>query len=257
VKIELDSERLKANSLLIATPMYGGKAHGPYIESILALMQECQRYKVRAQFRFDYAESLITRARNHAAAAMLLNPRHTHLLFLDSDISFTAEDIMVMLALDKDVIAAPYPKKHIDWRKVREAAAKPSVNLAQITGEFVVNHLTPQFELYDPLRVRHAGTGMMLIRRTVLERMRDKLDIAYLLTDDEKVKWATDHMWDFFAVGRDPDSHFYLSEDYEFCRRCTSLGIDIWLCPWMKTRHVGQYFYEGNIEAVVKAGLEL
>ena len=46
--------------------------------------------------------------------------KHTHLLFIDSDIDFQAESIFKMLDKDKDIIAVPYPMKYIDWGKIKE-----------------------------------------------------------------------------------------------------------------------------------------
>jgi hypothetical protein len=42
----------------------------------------------------------------------------------------------------------------------------------------------------------------------------------------------------------------YLSEDYAWCQRLRDIGIQIWLCPWMKTTHVGSYGFTGDMSAV-------
>ena len=40
-------------------------------------------------------------------------------MFIDSDIDFNASTIFKMLEKDKDIIAAPYPMKYIDWGKIK------------------------------------------------------------------------------------------------------------------------------------------
>jgi len=41
-----------------------------------------------------------------------------------------------------------------------------------------------------------------------------------------------------------------LSEDYMFCQLWRKLGGQIWLCPWMKTDHIGTYHFKGDMPAV-------
>ncbi len=42
----------------------------------------------------------------------------------------------------------------------------------------------------------------------------------------------------------------YLSEDYMFCQMWRKIGGQIWLCPWMKTHHIGTYPFTGDMPAV-------
>jgi hypothetical protein len=42
----------------------------------------------------------------------------------------------------------------------------------------------------------------------------------------------------------------YLSEDYMFCQLWRKLGGEIWLCPWMRTDHIGTYHFRGDMPAV-------
>lgn len=50
-------------------------------------------------------------------------------------------------------------------------------------------------------------------------------------------------------------SRRYLSEDYWFCQKTIKAGMHIWLCPWMKTQHVGAYIFGGSIMDLVKLGV--
>ena len=58
-------------------------------------------------------ESLITRARN-LLAHTFLQSNSTHLMFIDADIGFNANDIISMINVDKDIICGIYPKKEIN-----------------------------------------------------------------------------------------------------------------------------------------------
>ena len=42
----------------------------------------------------------------------------------------------------------------------------------------------------------------------------------------------------------------YLSEDYMFCQLWRKLGGTIYLCPWMRTQHIGTYHFHGDMPSV-------
>jgi hypothetical protein len=58
-------------------------------------------------------DSLVTRARNTLVALFLGMPQYTHLLFVDSDITFSPDSVFRLLEMSKrkPIVAAPYPKK--------------------------------------------------------------------------------------------------------------------------------------------------
>jgi hypothetical protein len=49
-------------------------------------------------------------------------------------------------------------------------------------------------------------------------------------------------------------SNRYLSEDYMFCQWANRIGIDIWLCPWMKMYHSGSYTFGGSLIDLAQIG---
>ena len=44
----------------------------------------------------------------------------------------------------------------------------------------------------------------------------------------------------------------YLSEDYMFCQMFRKISGQIFLCPWVKTQHIGTYAFTGNMPAVAQ-----
>ncbi|NBO87112.1 MAG: hypothetical protein EBV00_02995, partial [Burkholderiaceae bacterium] len=64
-------------------------------------------------FSSMFNESLIQRGRN-ALAHQFMKTKCTHLLFIDADIKFDANDIIPMVLADKDIICGIYPKKEIN-----------------------------------------------------------------------------------------------------------------------------------------------
>ena len=266
MEIEVNTEELKQNKLFIATPMYGGMAHGLYMKSALDLQTTMSKYGIETKFSFLFNESLITRARNYLVDEFLRSD-FTHLLFIDSDIHFNPQDVLALLALKKDVIGAPYPKKSINWTNVAHAArTHPTLDpkeLETLVGEYVFNVVkgTSQFTVTEPLEVMEIGTGYMLIKRDVFNKMEKEYP---------SIKYKPDHVGQsnfdgsryihaFFDTVIDTldsitagGSERYLSEDYMFCQMWRKMGGTIYLCPWMKTQHIGSYAFSGNMPSVAQ-----
>ena len=178
MEIQVKIEELKQKKVFVATPMYGGMAHGLYVKSCLDLQTTMAKYGVETKFSFLFNESLITRARNYLVDEFLRSG-FTHLLFIDSDIHYNPQDVIAMLALDKDVIGGPYPKKSINWNNILHAARNhPDIEpkqLETLVGEYVFNVVkgTKQFQVTDPLEVLEIGTGFMMVKREVFDKMKD------------------------------------------------------------------------------------
>jgi len=294
MELQVKVEDLRKNKLFIATPMYGGNNHGMYMKACLDLQNMCNQYGIESRFSFLFNESLITRARNYLVDEFLRSDC-THLLFIDSDIHYNPQDVIALMALDKDVIGGPYPKKSINWRNVWNAAKRamdtnPVLNpgdLEGVVGDYVFNPVpgTKSFKVSEPLQVMEIGTGFMMVKRHVFDKFREAypkfrykpdhvgqanfdgsryihayfdtvIDNNYTFDDVHKLMTRA-------AAGEDVKeeasrlleveknaSHRYLSEDYMFCQYWRRIGGEIWLCPWMKTQHIGTYAFTGDMQRI-------
>ncbi len=264
MELNVQIEDLRKNRLFVATPMYGGQCNGLYMKSSLDLQTIFFQYQLPLRFSFLFNESLITRARNYMADEFLRSDC-THLLFLDSDIHFDPKDVITLMALDKDIIGAPYPKKSISWKQVVETLKKMSPEdlekfspneLESVVGEYVFNPVpgTKSFSVTEPLEVMEIGTGYMMIKRHVFEKF--ELEYPHLKYKPDHVGQAnfdgSRYIHAFFDTIIDPDSERYLSEDYMFCQHWRAIGGQVWVCPWMGTQHVGTYAFTGNMPAIAK-----
>jgi hypothetical protein len=86
---------------------------------------------------------------------------------------------MAMLEVDKDIICGIYPKKEINWHTVKQAMDNnvPQDQLKHHTGSFVVNLVDYQgsvtVPVNQPVEIFNGGTGFMLIKREVFEKLND------------------------------------------------------------------------------------
>ena len=272
MQLEVSVDELRKKKLFVATPMYGGMAHGMYMKSCLDLQAICYQYGIEVRFSFIFNESLITRARNYLADEYLRAEGFTHMLFIDADIHYDPRDVIACLALDKEIIGGPYPKKSIKWGSVKEAVKRhPDIEpleMEKVAGDFVFNPVpgTEKFSVAEPIEVLEIGTGFMMIKREVFEKFREAYpEFSYRPDHIGQANFdGTRYIHAFFDTvidrkrtvnvsGEEREvggSDRYLSEDYMFCQWWRNIGGKIWLCPWMKTHHIGTYAFTGDMPAV-------
>jgi hypothetical protein len=238
--------------VLIGTPCYGGLVTHVYMQSVLRLMMAPAQPGVRLGIIMSAHDSLITRARNAIVANFLDTPDATHLMFIDADIGFELAEFYRLLAFDADLAAGRYPLKVRDWAKTAALLAKagPGANLESLGLNYVGHPVAiADLETRDGFMTGvYAGTGFMLIKRPVLERMIE----AYPETKYReaqtypKASQPSRHLYNLFDCTIDPDSGDYLSEDFTFCQRWRKLGEKLWLDTQSALVHVGSHEFKGE-----------
>ena len=142
----------KQNKLFIGTPCYGGMITADYFKSCLQLTALAATKKIELQFGTIGNESLITRARN-TLVQLFMDGDYTHLLFIDSDLAFNPEAVIRMLEYDKDVTTGIYPRKTIDWIKVKKRLKeKPNMSEDELLAsslQYNLNVKNPENILLD------------------------------------------------------------------------------------------------------------
>ena len=160
--------------LVVATPCFGGQVSSIYASSIFQLQRA-----LRAKSNIDLkvllrdGDALITRARANLATMFLDDPAATHFLFVDADIGFTPEQVFRLIESGADMVAGVYPIKRVNWDKAKRMleANRPKVPSAALDYVLEIDDPDRVVTVDGFTRVRFAGTGFLMIRRHVLERM--------------------------------------------------------------------------------------
>lgn len=196
--------------LFLAIPCYSQKIQLECALSIVQLNNTMQQRGITVQMSGLTGESLLFIARN-VLVKHFLNSGCTHLLFIDDDIKFDAEDIDRMIQADKDLIGGAYSSKN---------TSNPSIVCTMLENDVNVES--------DIVNVKHVGTGLMLIKRRVFEHM-----LQYTTEIDhngEPLLLFFDHK---------TGSGTYMSEDYYFCDKWRQCGGDVFLAKFTNTIHYG------------------
>ncbi|GGF33072.1 hypothetical protein GCM10011611_44130 [Aliidongia dinghuensis] len=237
--------------LAIGTPCYGGQVTSQFAVSLLKLQRACDQRGIGFTVLLQGGDALVTRARQNVVAHFLGNPAATHLLFVDADIGFEPEAAFRLLDFGADMAAGVYPTKKIDWPKVKAVAAQGREPIEAAALSYVLEFLDPgRIGVRDGFaRVRYAGTGFLMIRRPVLERMQAhyaELKYAREHQANDPLK-DSPHRYALFDCLIDRETGTYLSEDFSFCRRWTAMGGEIWADLQSRLSHTGPLTFQGDV----------
>ena len=247
--------------IFIGTPCYGGMITADYFKSCMQLVALAAVNKIEIQFGTIGNESLITRARN-TLVQLFMDGDYTHLLFIDADLAFDPKAVLRMLEFDKDVVTGIYPRKTIDWTKVKR---KLKDNPDMSEDEVLATSLQYNLNVHDPkkiflqkgfIEVMDGPTGFMLIKRAVFEKMAKQYPELKFTPDqhinqphdkDFEYHKTSDWNYTFFDTMIEPDTKRYLSEDYAFCRLWQKIGGKIFADITSGMTHYGNYAFRGNV----------
>jgi hypothetical protein len=239
--------------LVVATPCFGGQVSSIYASSLFALQRAVHMVSnVDLKVHLRDGDALITRARANLVTLFLDDPAATHLLFVDADIGFKPEQVFRMMESGADVAAGCYPIKRVNWDKTKRAIAAGRPNLEAASLDYVLQVDDPdQVKVVNGFtRVRYAGTGFLMIRRHVLEKMCAHpayASLQFFREHSQDALAGSSNRFALFECMIDPADGTYLSEDFSFCRRWTEIGGEIWADLDSRLDHIGPSIFHGDV----------
>jgi len=255
----------------ILTPCFGSVCFVNYVHCLISTMDVFRYYGIELTVEFCRNDSLVSRARNNLVARAMSNPKMTHIMFIDNDITWDANDILKLIISDKNLVGGIYPLKNYNWADLlvdKNDPNNPSPNVIQkwiqrknnsqfkdiVSDEsmlqfnlvrYNVNYLDNTLNIDKNLaKVKHIATGFMMIKRNVIEKMSKAFpstkyvdDVNFLKSEENEFAYA------LFDCGVE-EGH-YFSEDWLFCHRWTKMGGSIWMDVSISLTHTGIEDYKG------------
>jgi hypothetical protein len=209
--------------IMIASPAYGDVFYTPYVSSMFKLTRQLQKNGWAYAFNC-IAYSEISESRNYLLTYWFDKTDASHILFVDADMGFPPELVAEMLAFDKPIVGAVYPKRALDMKRVAEliGAGEEPARATSKAQDFVLRPLRgaraksphPEF-----IEVEGCGAGILLIKRSCIETMLQTLPEI----SDAKAKTASPLAKHLDRLIRAFDALYVdglrLSEDFSFCHR--------------------------------------
>ena len=255
--------------LYILTPCYGGMCHLNYLCSLINTIETFKNYNFPFQVEFCRNDSLISRARNNLVAKAMIDPAMTHILFIDNDITWAANDIFKLILANKPLIGGVYPLKNYFWDKIVPKNNNNNNQLEQLFQrrnkssilnrlyseedflkhnllKYNVNYIQSNLEIDNNIaEVKHIATGFMMIQRTTINTMIQHYpETKY--TDDVSFLSGNENLFAYALFDCRVEDDHYLSEDWLFCNRWAKIGGKIYIEISIDLIHTGQEDFKGS-----------
>jgi len=230
---EAKQATLTGRTLFIGIPAYDGKLNIKTAFALAQLMPKAMSLGVSVILSDLSNCSIITMARN-ALVHEFLKTDATELLFIDSDVIVSPDDILRLMAQSRDITTGAYPRRAKDQNFFADLYFDANGDL-EFDGSL--------------MRVERAPTGFMLIQRHVIEKLvAAHPEWIYEKSPTEKMS----AVFDFAIVDGK-----YVGEDYLFCDRATQMGFKVYIDVDISLPHVGSNEFTRNFrEEVVMPMLE-
>lgn len=237
--------------VLFATPTGRGVIQACAYQSLMHTVISMTRAGIETDvLTVDLAD--VMRARNVMASNFLSRKDLTHLAFVDADMSFSPGLFQRMLAYDKPLIAVAAPKRTFNTKKINRTIGElikneNAIDIRRAIGlsdtfnvalDVPVKDLEPDNGFVE---VKALGTGLMLIRREVFEKMLEAGE-AKATT----LRGYGCEVFGFFNCIMLEDSGDYVSEDLSFCMRWRNCGGTVYALVDEMIGHEGTMVVEAS-----------
>jgi hypothetical protein len=236
-------------SIFVATPVHSDVSIH-YFKACLEFQKECFIRKIPVMFQV-MKSSLVTQGRQLCVSGFM-ESNCTHMLFIDSDISFNFKMIERMINHDKEICLVPYPIKGTDHDKVKaRILAGDTLSPHLLGNQYTMSVPDPtNVKVTDGfIEVERGPAGCMLIKKEVIHKLIKEYPEftinQHTLIDGKLVK--RNHMYNFFDTYWNKDDKTYTGEDFYFCKLCKHADIKMYALVDEYISHHGEYSYTGRL----------
>jgi hypothetical protein len=179
--------------------------------------------------RIVFGGSVVTAART-SVANQFLETKADRLFWIDSDIVWTADDFLTILALSTELecVGATYPSK--------EMPPKFMLNVLDTSADMETND-------HGCFEMKGFGLGFTCVQRKVIEQLAAKAPKLVFPGNPNPVP----HMF-----REDSDNGAFRGEDMAFFADVRALGYKVNLFPHINLGHVGPHVFRANLMASLK-----
>lgn len=221
-------------NLLIATPMADGRPEDIYNSSLDKTKQIIRLHDGQVEcFKTKYISD-ISFARSKLFGAFLRNKQYTHMLMIDADQGWEAEDVIWMLLLQRDLIAGVSPKKCFP--------IEYAFNMNGDDGKPELLYHEMETNVAD---VPFVGCAFMMVSRACIEKMAESYEDLQYDAPDGQVEYSVFDPVILNANNGTPRRR--LSEDYAFCWRWRKIGGKVKIKMDIKLQHAGTHIFSGSL----------
>lgn len=228
--------------LVIATPFYSMAGYSPYISSLVQTAKMLCKADIDWDFWEYSGDSYVDRARNHICARFI-ETDYTDLLFIDSDMSWSAEGLFNLLRSPHELTGGVYPVKN-NWEKYTESI------------KYEGNHSPVQHIDSGRIEAEWLPAGFLLIKRSCLEKMCSAYEYDWYYSNEKNTELEEPRKIINLFNCKVVDNQ-RLGEDVSFCKKWNMIGGKCYVEPRISFGHTGSKTYSGNFDEYLLRQAEL
>lgn len=254
--------------LSILTPCFGSVCYVNYVDCLMKTLALFKHFNFNIDVIFCKNDSLVSRARNNLVAKAMADPRTTHIMFIDNDITWNPVDIIKLAIAEKPIIGGAYPLKAYRWDKITQpnviqnlvdkknnSILKDMIDDTEMIQfnmvNYNINYISNNLQIEGNIaKIRHLATGFMMIQRNVIEKMM-KAFPSVKYNDDINFLEPAENEFAYALFDCGVEEGHYFSEDWMFCQRWTKMGGSIYLDVSINLIHTGIEDYKGSYVATI------
>lgn len=208
--------------VVIATPTYDNRVGVEYLEALMATVEKGKQEGIEFVTKFVAGDSIIQSARNRAFLyAKEENP--DAILWIDSDMQWTADLAIKFVKSDIDVLAAPYVKKTLNQ-------------------QFAISFDSKNYTVNDNIMdIVGAGTGFLKMSRKAID---------YLWDTSEPYTASKEDLRAVFEI-KVEDGVLY-GEDIYVCKKLSQGGFGIYADISTTLNHIGTHKFTGDFKGYLE-----
>lgn len=213
-----------------------------FTQSLIILSNSLVRHGVEYDILISTTDmnKNVIQSKNTLINNFITNTKGTHLLLVNSKISFSWLDVVKMIMNDKNIVGGCHPMANINWDKVKNnVVSKNDIQNEYLVAKSLDYYLNPMleengnFKLVDGnlIEVNDMFLEFSLIKRNVFDKMIEK---------GRKSKRM-------FELKYDDENETYINEDLTFSKYWKSLGYKLWMNVDVNLNHITNMNLKGSI----------
>ena len=242
-----DTEAKSKGTIAVCTVMQNQVASRSYVNTLLMLSEALRSEGYSMSLYTVGEEDNSAKAKNLLVHSALKSNNLLGVLFINSSLGATPDDILSMIESEKNVIGALVPKTNLNWSSLKNAVLLKRDNLHLYSGNFSVKFIDEKdvaISYEEPFEVRNISDGLLYVSTKVFTDLGAHCN-KYLNTYANG-QTLEEEVVEYFKTSIDPDSKEFLAEDYNFCEMVRAHGGSVWAAPWIDTTVSGIHAYEGS-----------
>lgn len=215
--------------VVICSTAYDSKVYLPYQTSLVTTLVTLEKLGIKWDQWSWTGDFHVERAVN-GLMTRFLNSDYDQLLWIDTDESWRAEDVVRILSHKEEVVGGAYPMKNRWDEYVGE--------LVWEDGHPHGKHLPDGTVL---LKAELIAGGFLKTRKSALQKLAPKCDWYHY-----KSEYGLEKHYQFFW--NEIRDHEFHGMDYVYCEKLKSVGVELWIDPMIRIDHYGIKRWAGNFD---------